>query len=436
MSLGNTYPPPKIANARKERARKIANSKDKNVSVTAGYEPKGKEPFIANVEATEPSEKAEAVVHQNDDEKSTGENVDMTAAGAKDTRYITDANDEGRAQLDKEDDAMKAMAKVGMPYAGGNESVLEPSCNENREDVTAAAQQEMSNTPDEVDDAKMAVDEVRSTCAGGKECGLDNENRGEVTAAAEPATSNKPDAKEDGRAQLAKEVVAESGVEKRDLTFSGGKECAQESSDNESRVDLTAAVRHDANNKSDAEEDEPKTMGNELDVVFEGGETTRKPVTLPVGTNVCSWFRNREAYVNTSAGEVDKLRQKWTMEYGADSKKMKQGWEADGEWYNGKVTNVRQNRYHVKVYSCTFQTPDRDVLDLSHMETKKMLQAYLDVQAYRRQQKQEDLINKTLPVEETGNGEESALDNCNATEDDDDDGNDQDETDEQTLKVP
>ena len=124
------------------------------------------------------------------------------------------------------------------------------------------------------------------------------------------------------------------------------------------------------------------------------------------------------------------------MKYGADSKKMKLEWEADGEWYNGKVTNVRQNRFHVKIYSCTFQTPDRDVLDLDHQETKKMLKAYLDVQAYRRQQKREDLINKTKPVEEMGNGEESALENCDATEDDDDDGNDQDETDEQTLKVP
>ncbi len=94
-----------------------------------------------------------------------------------------------------------------------------------------------------------------------------------------------------------------------DLTFLGGKECALEPIDNESRVELTAVVRHAANYKSDAEEDEPKTTGNELDVVFEGGETTRKPVTLCVGTNVRSWFRNREAYVNTSAGEVEKLRQ-------------------------------------------------------------------------------------------------------------------------------
>ena len=179
----------------------------------------------------------------------------MTAAGVKETRYIPDANEEGRAQLDKEDDAKKAMAKVGMPYAGGKESVLEPSCNESRVDVTAAAKQEMSNIPDEVDDAKTAVHEVDRSYAGGKECGLepsDNENREDVTAAAEPATSNKPDAKEDGRAQFAKEVVAESAVEKMDLTFSGGKECALEPIDNESRVELNAAVRHDANYKSDA----------------------------------------------------------------------------------------------------------------------------------------------------------------------------------------
>jgi hypothetical protein len=132
------------------------------------------------------------------------------------------------------------------------------------------------------------------------------------------------------------------------------------------------------------------------------------------------------------------------MKYGADSKKMKLGWEADGEWYNGKVTNVRENRYHVKVYSCTFQTPDRDVLDLDHQETKKMLKAYLDVQAYRRKQKEEEVINKTKRVKETGNGEESGLETCDATEDDEYGDNDQgtdsslqqDDTDGQTLKVP
>jgi hypothetical protein len=162
------------------------------------------------------------------------------------------------------------------------------------------------------------------TFAGGKECALepsDNETSVDVTAAAGQATSNKPDAKEYGRAQLAKEDVAKSAVEKVGMTFAGGKECALEPSDNESRVDVTAAVGHDANNKSVAKEDEAMTTGNEVDV-SQRSETTRKPVTLCVGTNVCSWFRNHEAYVNMSAGEVEKLRQEWTIKYGADSKKL------------------------------------------------------------------------------------------------------------------
>jgi hypothetical protein len=75
-----------------------------------------------------------------------------------------------------------------------------------------------------------------------------------------------------------------------DLTFAGGNESALEPIDNEYRGDLTAAVQHDANNKSDAKEYEPKITGNELDVLFQRDETTRKPVTLCVGTNVCSWF--------------------------------------------------------------------------------------------------------------------------------------------------
>ncbi len=105
---------------------------------------------------------------------------------------------------------------------------------------------------------------------------------------------------------------------------------------------------------------------------------------------------------------------------------------------------MRKNKYHVKVYSCTFQTPDRDVLDLTHKETKNMLKAYLQVHAYHRQQKIEDLLNQTKPEEDLGNGEQSALENCDANEDADANGNDegpqssvhQDETDEQTMKVP
>jgi hypothetical protein len=98
----------------------------------------------------------------------------------------------------------------------------------------------------------------------------------------------------------------------------------------------------------------------------------------------------------------------------------------------------------VKVYSCTFQTPDRHVLDLDHKETKKLLKAYLDVKAYRKRQLEEDLISKTKEVEETGNGEESGVESSDATEDDADGQNDHgtessphhDDTDGQTLEVP
>ncbi len=102
-SLGNTYPPPKITNARRERSRKIANSKNKNVNVTAGNEPKRKELVV---EATDPTEKAEAVLHNNDEEQSTGDNMDMTLADG---------------QATKSDDA-----EVGA-QGGGKESALEPN---------------------------------------------------------------------------------------------------------------------------------------------------------------------------------------------------------------------------------------------------------------------------------------------------------------------
>ena len=229
------------------------------------------------MKATDATEKAKAVVHNNDEDESTGENKEMN-------------NGEVGAQ------------------GGVKEIALEPSRN-----VTPVAEQETSNQPDQVDVGTMAVDEVVRSGAGGNVCGLepsDNVNQGHVTTAAGPGTSNKPDAQEDGLAQHAKEV-----------TFAGGKECALESFNKDSRVELNAAVRNADNDKSNAKEDEAITTEDE----DEGGETPRQLVSLCVGTNVCSWFRNREAYVNTPAVEIEKLQQEWTIKFGAQSKRIKQG---------------------------------------------------------------------------------------------------------------
>jgi len=248
-SLGNTYPPPNITKARKERARKIAKSTNQNVNVTGGNEPKGKELVE---EATVATEKAEAFVHNND------EDTDMSLAEGK----VTKIND----------------VEVGA-QGGVKEIALEPSLN-----VTPVAEQETSNQPDQ--------DEV---CRSGLQPS-DKVNQEHVTTAAVLGTTNKSDTQEEGLRQHPFEV------------------------------------------NKDAKEDEGITTEDE----DEGGENPRKPVSLCVGTNVCSWFLNREAYVNTPAVEVAKLQQEWTIKYGAQSKRLKQGWEADGEWYNGKVTNVRK----------------------------------------------------------------------------------------------
>ena len=42
------------------------------------------------------------------------------------------------------------------------------------------------------------------------------------------------------------------------------------------------------------------------------------------------------------------------------------------------------------MYTCTFQTPDWDKLDLNYVETKKMLKAYVDLKAYRKKQQEDD----------------------------------------------
>jgi hypothetical protein len=95
------------------------------------------------------------------------------------------------------------------------------------------------------------------------------------------------------------------------------------------------------------------------------------PSTLYEGTNVASWFLNKEAYVNCSVGEVVKLRQRWAIANRDDARVLNMGWEEDGEWFNGKVTKIVPNKFKVLVYTCTFQTPDQDKLDLNYAETKK-----------------------------------------------------------------
>jgi hypothetical protein len=89
-------------------------------------------------------------------------------------------------------------------------------------------------------------------------------------------------------------------------------------------------------------------------------------------------------------GEVVKLRQQWAIDKGNDARVLNLGWEDDGEWYNGKVTNIFANKFKVLVYTCTFETPDRHKIDLNYAETKKMVKAYQELNAYRKKKEEAD----------------------------------------------
>jgi hypothetical protein len=125
---------------------------------------------------------------------------------------------------------------------GGKESALEPSGNESRVDVTAAARQKTSNKPDaKEDEAKTAGDEVDMTLAGGKKRNIDDE----VDVSQWGKTTRKPIA-------LSVGTNVCTWWQGQDMTFAGGKGSAVEPSGNESREDLTAASGQEASNKSDA----------------------------------------------------------------------------------------------------------------------------------------------------------------------------------------
>jgi hypothetical protein len=149
-----------------------------------------------------------------------------------------------------------------------------------------------------------------------------------------------------------------------------------------------SATRHD---KQDAKGTKTNSRGTrsgkgESSGVQKRNQTKKKlTTTMCVGTNVSSWFLNKEAYVNSSLGEVVKLRQQWAIENRDDARILKMGWDEDGAWYNGKVTKIIRNKFNVHVYTCTFLTPDRDKLDLTYAETKKMLRAFQELKAYRKE---------------------------------------------------
>jgi hypothetical protein len=123
-------------------------------------------------------------------------------------------------------------------------------------------------------------------------------------------------------------------------TKSTGKDSGAEISGEDANVDLAAAAGKDAGNNLDAKEKadevlpevvDPENNKSDDDVVLTTLEaTTSKPgaqnknsddevvLTTPavkkstpgalcVGTKLCSWFRNAEAFINCGAEEVDKV---------------------------------------------------------------------------------------------------------------------------------
>ena len=172
-------------------------------------------------------------------------------------------------------------------------------------------------------------------------------------------------------------------------------------------VDTTVGLTAESNkvHAKDGEDVRPvsKVPKKELKLFPKGDDTQRQtkkklqkrgqeklPSTICVGMAVSSYFLNKEAYVNCSVGEVVKLRQQWAEENRDDAKILKLGWEEDGKWYDGTVTSIIRNKFKVPVYTCTFQTPDWDKLDLNYAETKKMLKSFVDLHAYRKKQREDD----------------------------------------------
>ena len=89
---------------------------------------------------------------------------------------------------------------------------------------------------------------------------------------------------------------------------------------------------------------------------------------LCVGTKLASSYRNHEAYSKSTPAVVERCRDQWTSANAGDAKKLKKGWGADCEWYDGRITLIRKNNKGVKVFVCTFDTPNKDVI---HLDAKR-----------------------------------------------------------------
>ncbi len=72
----------------------------------------------------------------------------------------------------------------------------------------------------------------------------------------------------------------------------------------------------------------------------------------------------------------------WKKDNAGEKFKLKKGWGEDGSWYHGVVYETRITVQNEIVYSCKFDTPTREILDLDTTRTLDLIKAYEDLQAY------------------------------------------------------
>ena len=132
--------------------------------------------------------------------------------------------------------------------------------------------------------------------------------------------------------------------------------------------------------------EEEKAALNAKTPVRSTGSKKRKQV-LTLGLKVAAQLYNREAYQNIGEDEVKRLQKDWAVKNAGNTKLLKKGWLVVREWYEGEVTQIRLNEKRKKVYACTFNSPNLDILEYDTTRLRACLKSYEDLQTYQKRQR-------------------------------------------------
>ena len=98
-----------------------------------------------------------------------------------------------------------------------------------------------------------------------------------------------------------------------------------------------------------------------------------------VDTMLAAAFTNQESYKGVDLNEQAKLRTEWNTKNAKGTQKRRLGWEADVEWYRGRITGTKTGSDGELLYICSFETPTPSELEFQRGQVVECIKVYSDL---------------------------------------------------------